>query len=47
MEKCVEQGLPRAYLMTEERIKKARDLDTVEVQDEGHAFRAEVVAEEA
>jgi len=47
VEKCVEQGLPRAYLMTEERIKKARELDTVEVQDEGHAFRAEIVAEEA
>lgn len=46
VEKCVQQGLPRAYLMTDERMKKARELDTVEVQDEGHAFRAEVVAEE-
>ncbi|KEQ78034.1 FAD dependent oxidoreductase, partial [Aureobasidium namibiae CBS 147.97] len=33
VEKCVEQGLPRAYLMTEERMKKSRELDTVEVQD--------------
>lgn len=47
VDKCVQQGLPRAYLLTEERMKKARELDTVEAQDEGHAFRAEVVAEEA
>ena len=46
VEKCVEQGLPRAYLLTEERMRKAREMDTVEVQDEGHAFRAEFVADE-
>ena len=46
VEKCVQQGLPRAYLITEERIEEARKLDTVEEQDGDHAFRAEVVAEE-
>jgi glycine/D-amino acid oxidase-like deaminating enzyme len=45
VEECVKQGLPRAYLLTEERIAKARELDTVETQDSDHAFRAEVVAE--
>jgi hypothetical protein len=45
VEKVVEEGLPRAYLLNEERIEKARKLDTVEAQDEDHAFRAEVVAE--
>lgn len=45
VEECVKQGLPRAYLLTEERIAKARELDTVETQDGDHAFRAEVVAE--
>lgn len=45
VEKAVEQGLPRAYLLNEERIEKARKLDTVEAQDEDHAFRTEVVAE--
>jgi hypothetical protein len=37
--------LPRAYLVNEERIERARKLETVEAQDEDHAFRAEVVAE--
>jgi len=45
VEKAVEEGLPRAYLLNEERINKARKLDTVEVQDEDHMFKAEVVAE--
>ncbi|KAI4845277.1 FAD dependent oxidoreductase [Aureobasidium sp. EXF-8845] len=45
VDKAVEQGLPRAYLLNDERIEKARKLDTVEAQDEDHAFRAEVVAE--
>jgi glycine/D-amino acid oxidase-like deaminating enzyme len=45
VEECVKQGLPRAYLLTEERITRARELDTVETQDGDHAFRAEVVAE--
>ncbi|KAI4721287.1 FAD dependent oxidoreductase [Aureobasidium sp. EXF-10727] len=45
VDKAVEQGLPRAYLMTAERIQRARKLDTVEVQDEDHMFKAEVVAE--
>jgi glycine/D-amino acid oxidase-like deaminating enzyme len=45
VEKCVEEGLPRAYLLTEERIEKARGLDTVEVQDGDHAYRAEEVEE--
>jgi glycine/D-amino acid oxidase-like deaminating enzyme len=45
VEKAVEQGLPRAYLLNEERIERARKLETVEAQDEDHAFRAEVIAE--
>jgi glycine/D-amino acid oxidase-like deaminating enzyme len=45
VEKVSEQGLPRAYLVNEERIERARKLETVEAQDEDHAFRAEVVAE--
>jgi glycine/D-amino acid oxidase-like deaminating enzyme len=45
VEKCVEEGLPRAYLLIEERIQKARELDTVEVQDQDHAFRAEELEE--
>jgi glycine/D-amino acid oxidase-like deaminating enzyme len=45
VEKVPEQGLPRAYLVNEERIERARKLETVEAQDEDHAFRAEVVAE--
>jgi hypothetical protein len=45
VEKCVEEGLPRAYLLTEERIEMARELDSVEVQDGDHAFRAEEVVE--
>ncbi|KAI4730477.1 FAD dependent oxidoreductase [Aureobasidium sp. EXF-10728] len=34
-----------AYLITAERIERARKLDTVEVQDEDHMFKAEVVAD--
>jgi glycine/D-amino acid oxidase-like deaminating enzyme len=45
VEKCVGEGLPRAYLLTEERIALARELDSVEVQDGDHAFRAEEVVE--
>jgi glycine/D-amino acid oxidase-like deaminating enzyme len=45
VEKCVEEGLPRAYLLTKERVQKARELDTVEVQDGDHAFRAEELEE--
>lgn len=45
IKKAVGDGLPRAYLFNEERVQRVRKLDTVEVQDEDHAFRAEVVAE--
>jgi glycine/D-amino acid oxidase-like deaminating enzyme len=45
VEKCVGEGLPRAYLLTKERIEMARELDSVEVQDGDHAFRAEEVVE--
>jgi glycine/D-amino acid oxidase-like deaminating enzyme len=45
VEKCVAEGLPRAYLLTKERIEMARELDTVEVQDGDHAFRAEDLEE--
>ncbi|THX58173.1 FAD dependent oxidoreductase [Aureobasidium pullulans] len=45
IEKAVEGGLPTAYLLNKDRIEKARKLDTVEVQDEDHMFKAEVMAE--
>ncbi|KAI5243946.1 FAD dependent oxidoreductase [Aureobasidium subglaciale] len=45
MEKATDEGLPRAYLLNEERIARARKLETVEVQDEDHMFKAEVVAQ--
>ncbi|KAI5271534.1 FAD dependent oxidoreductase [Aureobasidium subglaciale] len=45
MEKATDEGLPRAYLLNEERIARARRLETVEVQDEDHMFKAEVVAQ--
>ncbi|KAG9588060.1 FAD dependent oxidoreductase, partial [Aureobasidium melanogenum] len=45
VEKAVEEGLPKAYLLNEERIGRARKTDTVEVQDEDHMFKAEVIAE--
>ncbi|KAG9834174.1 FAD dependent oxidoreductase, partial [Aureobasidium melanogenum] len=45
VQKAVEEGLPRAYLLNDERIGRARKLDTVEVQDEDHMFKAEVIAE--
>ncbi|CAD0081706.1 unnamed protein product, partial [Aureobasidium vineae] len=44
IEKAVEEGLPRAYLMNQERVERARKLETVEAQDEDHMFKAEVVA---
>ncbi|CAD0087061.1 unnamed protein product [Aureobasidium mustum] len=45
VERAVEEGLPRAYLLNEERVNRARKLDTVEAQDEDHMFKAEVIAE--
>ncbi|KAK6005055.1 hypothetical protein QM012_007834 [Aureobasidium pullulans] len=45
VEKAVKEGLPRAYLLTEERIGRVRKLDTVEMQDADHMFKAEVIAE--
>ncbi|KAI5205085.1 FAD dependent oxidoreductase [Aureobasidium subglaciale] len=45
IERAVDEGLPRAYLLNEERIARARNLETVEVQDEDHMFKAEVIAQ--